>query len=74
MTISELIKELEKIKGEHGDLDVGTVDTFTSNVQFEVVVSKSEYVKNWPEKFEPDTTLEVTPYCEIYVVFSAEDY
>lgn len=75
MTISELIKELEKIKAEHGDLEVGIVDVDTSNVNFEVGVCKSDYFKNWPvEKFEPDTEYEETPYCEIYAKYSGEDY
>ena len=74
MTISELIKELEKIKAEHGDLEVGIVDVDTSDVNFAVGVCKSIYCKDWPEKFEPDTELEETPYCEIYTEYSGEDY
>ena len=74
MTISEFIKELEKIKAEHGDLEVGIVGAFTCNVEFDVCVCKSECVKNWPEKFEPDTELEETMYCEIYAKYSGEDY
>jgi hypothetical protein len=68
MKISELIKELEKIKAEHGDLEVGVVDVDTSDVNFDVGVCKSVYCKDYPEKFEPDTELEETPYCEIYAV------
>lgn len=74
MTISELIKKLEKIKAEHGDIEVGIVDVDTSNVNFDIVVCKSACFKNWPEKFEPDTELEETPYCEIFTVYSGEDY
>ena len=69
MTISELIKELEKIKAEHGDLEIGIVDVDTCNVNFAVGVCKSVCCKNVPaEKFEPDTEYEETPYCEIYAV------
>lgn len=64
MKISELIKELEKFKAEHGDLEVGIVDVDPS-VSFAVGVCKSIYCKDWPEKFEPDTELEEIPYCEI---------
>lgn len=75
MTISELIKGLEKIKAEHGDLEVGMVDNFTCDVNFDVVVCKSVCCKNVPaEKFEPDTEYEETPYCEIYAKYSGEDY
>lgn len=74
MTISELIKKLEKIKAEHGDIEVGIVDVDTSNVNFDIGVCKSACFKNWPEKFEPDTELEETPYCEIFTVYSGEDY
>ena len=62
MTITEFIKELEKIKAEHGD------------VNFEVVVCKSVCYKNKPEKIEPDTELEETPYCEIYAEYIDEGY
>ena len=68
MTISEFIKELEKIKAEHGDLEVGIVDIDTSDVNFAVGVCKSVCCKDYPEKFDPDTELEETPYCEIYAV------
>ena len=68
MTITEFIKELEKIKAEYGDLEVGVVDVDTSDVNFAVGVCKSVYCKDYPEKFEPDTELEETPYCEIYAV------
>ena len=74
MTITELIKELEKIKAEHGDLEVGIVGVDNLNVNFNVCVCKSECFKNWPEKFEPDTKLEETMYCEIYAKYSGEDY
>ena len=74
MKISEFIKELEKIKAEHGDLEVGIVDVDTSNVNFEVIVCKSVCYKNKPEKIEPDTELEETPYCEIYAEYIGEDY
>lgn len=75
MTISELIKGLEKIKAEHGDLEVGIVDVDTCNVNFAVGVCKSVCCKNVPaEKFEPDTEYEETPYCEIYAEYSGEDY
>ena len=74
MTISELIEKLKAIQEQHGDLEVGIVDVDTSNVNFDIGVCKSDYFKNWPEKFEPDTELEETPYCEIYAVFSDEDY
>ena len=68
MSITEFVKELENIKAEHGDLEVGIVDIDTSNVNFAVGVCKSIYAKDWPEKFEPDTELEESPYCEIYAV------
>ena len=68
MNITEFIKELEKIKAEHGDLEVGIVDIDTSDVNFAVGVCKSVYCKDYPEKFEPDTELEETLYCEIYAV------
>ncbi len=74
MTISEFIKELEKIKAEHGDLEIGIVDIDTFNVNFAVGVCKSVYCKDYPEKFEPDTELEETPYCEIYAEYIGEDY
>lgn len=74
MTITEFIKELEKIKAEHGDLEVGIVDIDTSDVNFEVIVCKSVCYKNMPEKIEPDTELEETPYCEIYAEYIGEDY
>lgn len=75
MTISELIKGLEKIKAEHGDLEVGIVDIDTCNVNFAVGVCKSVCCKNVPaEKFEPDTEYEENPYCEIYTKYSGEDY
>lgn len=75
MTISELIKELEKVKAEHGDLEVGIIGVDTSNVNFAVGVCKSVYYKeDYPEKFEPDTEYEETPYCEIYAEYSGEDY
>lgn len=74
MTITEFIKELEKIKAEHGDLEVGMVSAFTCNVNFEVVVCKSVCYKNMPEKIEPDTELEETPYCEIYAEYIDEGY
>lgn len=69
MTISELIEELKAIQEQHGDLEVGIVDVDTSNVNFEVGVCKSDYFKNWSEKFEPDTELEETPYCEIFTEY-----
>ena len=74
MTITEFIKELEKIKAEYGDLDVGMVSAYTCNVNFEIVVCKSVCYKNMPEKIEPDTELEETPYCEIYAEYIGEDY
>ena len=74
MTISELIEKLKAIKEKHGDLEVGMVSTYTCNVNFDVCVRKNEYVKNWHEKFEPNTKLEETPYCEIYVGYCGEDY
>ena len=74
MTISELIEKLKAIQEQHGDLEVGIVDVDTSNVNFEVGVCKSDYFKNWPEKFEPDTELEETPYCEIFCQYCGEDY
>lgn len=76
MTISEFIKELEKIKAEYGDLDVGMVSAYTCNVNFELVVCKSVCYKNMPGngKIEPDTELEETPYCEIYAEYIGEDY
>lgn len=74
MTITEFIKELEKIKAEHGDLEVGVVWPNSCDVNFEVVVCKSVCYKNMPEKIEPDTELEETPYCEIYAEYIGEDY
>ena len=74
MTISELIEKLKAIQEKHGDLEVGIVDVDTSNVNFEVGVCKSVYCKDWPEKFEPDTELEETPYCEIFCQYCGEDY
>ena len=69
MTISELIEKLKAIQEQHGDLEVGIVDVDTSNVNFEVGVCKSACFMDWPEKFEPDTELEETPYCEIFTRF-----
>ena len=69
MTISELIEKLKAIQEQHGDLEVGIVDVDTSNINFEVGVCKSACFKDWPEKFEPDTELEETPYCEIFTDF-----
>ena len=74
MTISEFIKRLEKIKAEHGDLEVGITDVDTCNVNFAVGVCKSVYYKDYPEKYEPDTELEESPYCEIYAEYIGEDY
>ena len=74
MTITEFIKELEKIKAEHGDLEVGMVSAYTCDVNFELIVCKSVCYKNKPEKIEPDTELEETPYCEIYAEYIGEDY
>lgn len=75
MTISELIEKLKAIQEQHGDLEVGMVDAFTCDVNFDVVVCKSVCCKNVPaEKFEPDTEYEETPYCEICAEYSGEDY
>ena len=72
MTITELIKELEKIKAEHGDLEVGMVSTYTCQINFEVTVRKSVCCR--PKKFKPNTGVEKIPYCEIYIGYTGKDY
>lgn len=48
MTISELIEKLERIKSDHGDLDVvHSVDHEMNYVSFPVVVVVTEYEKSY---------------------------
>lgn len=67
MTISELIKELEKIKAEHGDIHVrylrGIEDCYPDyrNVEFCDFITDAE---------EPQ--IEVNPYADGFVVLSEE--
>lgn len=67
MTISELIKELEKIKAEHGDIPVRYLKGITDCYPDYRDVELCEFIT---DREEPE--IDVNPYADGFVVLSEE--